>query len=111
MKYTKKNIPVPPDFELLLQGLNITFCPDSYSVLCHNSLIQLGPREYILLRHLVKNQGRIVPTQVLEEIIFEKNWDKIQSNALAVHIHHLRRKLPYKIKTIRNKGYMLMDEE
>ncbi|MEZ5590235.1 MAG: winged helix-turn-helix domain-containing protein [Gammaproteobacteria bacterium] len=34
--------------------------------------------------------------------------DEIESNAIEVHIHHLRRKLsPALIRTIRGVGYML----
>jgi len=58
-----------------------------------------------LKKLLKKNAGRILTRQQLESKIY--NWnEEVVSNALEVHIHNVRKKLPKDfIKTIRGVGY------
>ena len=67
--------------------------------------LDLPRREYMLLKCLIENQGRVVTRDQLESRLY--HWgEEISSNALEVHVHHLRKKLPDKfIKTIRGIGY------
>ncbi len=69
--------------------------------------VVLSRREFGLLRALMENRGRVVPRHELEKRVY--NWDdEIASNAIDVHIHHLRRKLPEDfIRTVRGVGYMI----
>lgn len=69
--------------------------------------IKLSRREYALLLELVNHQGRVLTRDRLETVLY--GWDSdLGSNALEVHIHHLRKKLPPQIiKTIRGIGYRL----
>lgn len=61
--------------------------------------------EYMILKALMENTGRILTRQQLESKIY--NWDEeVVSNALEVHIHNVRKKLPQDfIKTVRGVGY------
>ena len=67
--------------------------------------MDLSRREFMLLKSLMENAGRVQTRNVLENRLY--SWgEEVSSNALEVHIHHLRRKLgPEFIKTVRGVGY------
>lgn len=69
--------------------------------------VTVTPREFDLLQLLLENAGRVLTRRVLEEQLY--TWgDAVESNALEVHIHHLRRKLGADlIRTVRGLGYMV----
>jgi two-component system response regulator QseB len=70
-------------------------------------LIDLQRREFMLLRKLIENPRQIFSRAQLEESIYGWHGD-VESNAVDVHVHHLRRKLyPEVIKTIRGVGYRI----
>jgi two-component system, OmpR family, response regulator QseB len=72
--------------------------------------LELSLREYTLLLELAKNAGRYVTRSKLEQAVFNTQTD-IESNALEVHIHHLRKKLgAQRIQTIRGVGYLLLEQ-
>jgi len=81
--------------------------PASRSVTWHGSPVELAPREFDVLLALVFRAGRVVTREQLESALYE--WDRsIESNAIEVHVHHLRRKLaPELIRTVRGVGYMI----
>jgi DNA-binding response OmpR family regulator len=67
--------------------------------------LELSRKEYMLLKSLMENAGRIQTRHTLENRLY--SWgEEISSNALEVHIHHLRKKLGNDfIKTVRGVGY------
>jgi len=67
--------------------------------------VELSARELSLLQLLLENVGRVMTRAQLEASVY--GWrDEPDSNALEVHIHHLRRKLGADlIKTLRGIGY------
>ena len=67
--------------------------------------LALPRREYMLLKALVENVGLIQTREALEARLY--GWgEEVASNAVEVHIHHLRRKLPPGfIQTLRGIGY------
>jgi two-component system OmpR family response regulator/two-component system response regulator QseB len=69
--------------------------------------IDLQPREFALLQELMLNAGRVLSREQLEERMYR--WgEEVESNAVEVHVHHLRRKLGADIvKTIRGVGYVM----
>ncbi len=68
--------------------------------------VELTPREFDLLHLLLQNAERVLTRRSLEEQLYTWN-DAVDSNALEVHIHHLRRKLGNDlIRTVRGVGYM-----
>jgi DNA-binding response OmpR family regulator len=69
--------------------------------------VDLSRREYALLRALMENRGKVLTRESLEGKLYA--WgEEVASNALEVHIHHLRRKVGADIiKTVRGIGYSL----
>jgi DNA-binding response OmpR family regulator len=69
--------------------------------------VPLSTREFDLLHTLMLNAGRVLSRDQLEQRLY--SWgEEIDSNAIEVHIHHLRRKLrPGLINTVRGVGYVL----
>ncbi|MBT9538709.1 response regulator [Thiobacillus sp.] len=68
--------------------------------------VELTPREFDLLHLLLQNADRVLTRRTLEEQLYTWN-DAVDSNALEVHIHHLRRKLGNElIRTVRGVGYI-----
>jgi two-component system response regulator QseB len=69
--------------------------------------VELNRRELVLLGEFVNKPGQVLTRGQLEEALY--GWDEgVESNALEVHIHHLRRKLDGQlIKTVRGIGYRL----
>lgn len=67
--------------------------------------VELSARELSLLQLLLENAGRVMTRAQLEASVY--GWrDEPDSNALEVHIHHLRKKLGSDlIKTLRGIGY------
>ena len=83
----------------------------SRAVTFEGNPVELQPREFALLQELVLRAGRVVTRTQLETQLYE--WDRsLDSNAIEVHVHHLRRKLaPTLIRTVRGVGYMIPRED
>lgn len=81
--------------------------PDAMTVSRAGEPLRLPRREMALLIELARQPGRVFTRDYLEQALY--GWsEEVESNALEVHIHHLRRKLGSEaIKTIRGVGYML----
>ncbi len=69
--------------------------------------VDLSTREFSLLQQLLENAGRVLTRSQLEQSMY--GWrDEPDSNALEVHIHHLRKKLGSElIRTLRGVGYTI----
>jgi len=69
--------------------------------------VALTAREFAVLQALMRRPGHIVSRAQLEEALY--GWgDEVDSNAIEVHIYHLRRKLGNAaIRTVRRLGYQL----
>jgi two-component system OmpR family response regulator/two-component system response regulator QseB len=91
---------------LLRQG-EVTLDPAGRRVTMADSPVELSPREFAVLHALLENAGRVMTRAQLESSIY--GWrDEPDSNALEVHIHHLRKKLGSDfIKTLRGVGYTI----
>ena len=72
--------------------------------------LRLSRAEFLLLRALAERAGRIVPRASLERALYGDGG--VESNALEVHVHALRKKLAADaIRTIRGFGYQLVRED
>lgn len=93
--------------EPLLEAAGVRLDPASHRVLYHDQPVELSSKEFAVLHALMLNVGRVLSRAQLEEQLYA--WgDEIESNAVEVHIHHLRRKLfPGLIETVRGVGYLL----
>ena len=72
--------------------------------------LDLTPREFDVLHVLALGNGRVLTRGQIEQQM--TSWGQtIESNAVEVHIHHLRKKMPeLPLRTIRGVGYQLTDE-
>ncbi|HUW25890.1 MAG TPA: response regulator [Gallionella sp.] len=93
--------------EPLLQVANVQLDPAAHCVRYHDQPIELSTKEFAVLHAFMLNVGKVLSRTQLEEQLYA--WgDEIESNAVEVHIHHLRRKLsPGLIETIRGVGYLM----
>ena len=93
-----------------LSAHDIVLDPAARSVLRAGRPVVLSTREFDLLHALMLSAGRVLSREQLEQRLY--SWgQEVESNAIEVHIHHLRRKLgPALIQTVRGVGYVLLRE-
>jgi two-component system OmpR family response regulator/two-component system response regulator QseB len=91
----------------LLEAGPLAVDPATRAVTWQGEPVELAPREFDVLLALALKAGRVVTRQQIESALYE--WDRsVESNAIEVHVHHLRRKLsPDLIRTVRGVGYMM----
>ncbi len=87
----------------------VAYHPQTQAVTLDGKEITLAPKELRLLELLMMNPNKVLSKSMIEEKLYA--WDNdVQSNAVEVHIHHLRKKLGKNIvKTVNKIGYMLGD--
>lgn len=72
--------------------------------------VDLGAREFAILQYLLDARGQVMSRQRLEQALYSAD-DAVESNAIEVHVHHLRRKLGAGlIRTMRGVGYFVPRE-
>ena len=81
--------------------------PAARTVSFRGAHVELQPREFALLHEFMLNAGRVLSREQLQDRLYA--WgEEIGSNAVEVHVHHLRRKLaPDVIRTVRGVGYLM----
>lgn len=91
----------------LIRHGDIVLDPASHDVTLRGKPVELSPREFAVLRELLENAGQVLSRARLEQSLY--GWEReVESNAVEVHVHHLRRKLGGGlIKTLRGIGYMV----
>jgi two-component system OmpR family response regulator/two-component system response regulator QseB len=94
-----------PQERLRVQDLELD--PASRQVTLAGEPVALTSKEFDLLHVLVLNAGRVLSKEQLEQHLYA--WgQEVESNAVEVRVHHLRRKLrPDIIQTVRGVGYLL----
>jgi DNA-binding response OmpR family regulator len=74
---------------------------------CDEAPLALSAREFALLHALLERPGAVLSRGQLEERLYGWN-DRLGSNVVEVHVHHLRRKLgDGAIRTVRGAGYAI----
>ncbi|MHB1223264.1 MAG: response regulator transcription factor [Gemmatimonadaceae bacterium] len=81
-------------------------------VLVGGEVVELSPREFALLEHLLLHTDEVVTRSDLLEKVWDMNFDP-GSNVVDVHVARLRRKLaaadaPVVIQTVRGVGFRLV---
>lgn len=91
----------------LLQVRDVALDPAGRRVRLKGEPVELSAREYTILEMLMRNAGKVISRAQLESALY--GWGEgVESNAVEVHIHHLRRKLGADlIRTLRGVGYLL----
>ena len=86
---------------------NIIMDPAAHVVTHAGCVVDISPREFSVLRMLLENRSKVMSRARLEEGLY--SWgDEVESNAVEVYVHHLRRKLGAPlIRTIRGVGYTI----
>jgi DNA-binding response OmpR family regulator len=90
-----------------LQAGDVSLDPAGRTVTQAGERVQLSTREFDLLHALMLNAGRVMSRDQIEQRLY--SWgEEVESNAVEVHVHHLRRKLGSTlIETVRGVGYTL----
>src|SRR5919205_3617121 len=83
----------------------------SRTVMRAGKRIDVQPREFRLLEHLMRHAGQVVTRTMLLEKVWDYHFDP-QTNVIDVHVSRLRQKLDKGfdkplIHTVRNAGYMI----
>jgi len=99
------DVPRPGENDVLLEVEMCTICGSDLPV--YKGLRPEVQFPVILGHELMLNAGRVLSREQLVERLYA--WgEEIESNAIDVHVHHLRRKLaPEVIRTVRGVGYLL----
>lgn len=81
--------------------------PGARAVRYRERPVELPQREFKLLHELMISAGRVLTREQLQDRLYA--WgEEIESNAIEVHVHHLRRKLAADvIRTVRGVGYLM----
>ena len=93
-----------------LEVQDVSLDPAARSVRKGGAEVALAAREFDLLHAFMLNAGRVLTREQLERHLYP--WgQEVESNAVEVHVHNLRRKLgPGIVRTVRGIGYMLPRE-
>jgi two-component system OmpR family response regulator/two-component system response regulator QseB len=97
-----------PEERLVAQ--DVVLDPASRTVQRGGVAVTLPAREFDLLHALMLNAGRVLSREQIEQHLY--SWgQEVESNAVEVHVHHLRRKLGNDlIQTVRGVGYIVPRE-
>ena len=91
----------------VLDHREVNLDPVTQQVSYRGQPVALQRKEFLLLHELLAQPGRVLTRDRLQQVLY--GWDEeAESNALEVHIHHLRKKLfPELIRTVRGVGYLV----
>ncbi|EOA06831.1 response regulator [Herbaspirillum sp. AP02] len=93
--------------ESLVQVREVVLNPATHEVTVGGKPVNLSAREFTLLQAFMDRPGVVLSRAQLEEKLY--GWDdSIESNAVEVHIHALRKKVGSDfIKNVRGVGYLV----
>ena len=89
----------------------VTIDQAAHKVFIKGKQVEFSRREFTLLSKLIEQTGKVVTREMLSQALY--GWgDDVDSNAIEVHIHHIRKKVgdAISIKTIRGVGYIAESE-
>ena len=92
----------------ILQCRGVSVDPASRAVSVNGASVDLSRTEYAILLQLIENAGRVVKREDLISNLYGWGTDALDSNAIDVHVSHLRRKLGKDfIRTLRGVGHIV----
>ena len=104
--------PRPPllersDRRVRVEHAGIVFDPAARTVAVDGEYVALSAKALAIIEALLERPGMPLSRERLEQLLY--GWGEgVESNAVEVHIHHLRKKLgKERIRTIRGLGYMI----
>ncbi|MFI8622501.1 response regulator [Marinomonas sp. NPDC078689] len=95
---------------------DIQLYPGKLEAYCNQQLLDLTSTEFALLHHFLLHPGKIITKEVLSLDVLGKRLAAFD-RAIDMHVSNLRKKLPDssnkkpRIKTLRGRGYLLVEEE
>ncbi|WP_260261266.1 response regulator [Vibrio intestinalis] len=99
-----------------LQYQDITVYPGKQEAYCQQQLIDLTTTEFALLSHFIQHPGETLTKENLSLDVLGKRLAAFD-RAIDMHVSNLRKKLPERldgkarIKTLRGRGYLLVEED
>lgn len=93
----------------LLRFGGLVLDPVTKLVTNNGTTVELSAKEFAVMEALMQRPGAVLSREKLEEAVY--GWgDEIGSNAIEVHLHHLRKKLgAAAIKNVRGVGYRVAE--
>ncbi|WP_133013382.1 response regulator [Marinomonas flavescens] len=95
---------------------NIKLYPGKIEAYCNDQLLDLTSTEFALLHHFLLHPGQVITKDTLSLDVLGKRLAAFD-RAIDMHVSNLRKKLPERannkprIKTLRGRGYLLVEEE
>ena len=91
----------------VIEHKGISLDTKAHTILVEGTETNFSRREYMLIKSLIENLGRIQSKEQLESKLYE--WgEEVASNTIEAHISNIRKKLPKAfIKTVRGVGYVV----
>lgn len=95
---------------------DIQLYPGKLEAYCDHQLLDLTSTEFALLHHFLLHPGEVITKEVLSLDVLGKRLAAFD-RAIDMHVSNLRKKLPDtasgkpRIKTLRGRGYLLVEEE
>jgi len=88
----------------------LTLDPARRLVTLEGQPVELSAREFSVLEVLMRRPGTVLSRKELEDSVY--GWgEEVASNAIEVHLHHLRRKIgSQRIRNVRGVGYRISSE-
>ena len=110
----RKNSVSGEDSGNILKIANLTVDCNKHEVFRDDILIKLSAKEFSILEYMMRNRGRVVSKEKIEEHVWDFDYEG-GSNIVEVYIKFLRKKIdndfsPKLIHTIRRVGYVLKVE-
>ena len=110
----RKNSGLGEDTGNVLKIANLTVDCNKHEVFRDDILIKLSAKEFSILEYMMRNKGRVVSKEKIEEHVWDFDYEG-GSNIVEVYIKFLRKKIdndfsPKLIHTIRRVGYILKVE-
>lgn len=99
-----------------IQYQDLKVYPGKLEAYCNDQLLDLTTTEFALLNHLVQNPGETLTKETLSMDVLGKRLSAFD-RAIDMHVSNLRKKLPERadgkprIKTLRGRGYLLVEED
>ncbi|KII79291.1 response regulator [Vibrio renipiscarius] len=114
LRRTQSAITTKPSDRLIYQDIEVI--PGKQEAYCQAQLLDLTTTEFALLSHFIVHPGETITKEVLSLDVLGKRLSAFD-RAIDMHVSNLRKKLPERndgkprIKTLRGRGYLLVEED
>ncbi|NOH81687.1 response regulator [Vibrio sp. RE86] len=116
LRRTASNNTKPAKHSDCIEYQDIQVYPGKQEAYCQGELMDLTSTEFALLSHFIQNPGETITKEALSLDVLGKRLAAFD-RAIDMHVSNLRKKIPERddgksrIKTIRGRGYLLVEED